>query len=103
MHLRKILTFFIALLSLPFIMNAQVTTSSISGSVKSGGSAELPGASITAVHIPTGTVYSALARSGGRFDINNMNPGGPYRISVSFSGFQTETREDVFLILGETL
>ncbi len=84
-------------------MNAQVTTSSISGSVKSGSSAELPGASITAVHIPTGTVYSALARSGGRFDINNMNPGGPYRITATFSGFQTETREDVFLILGETL
>ena len=103
MHLRKILTFFIALLSFPFIINAQVTTSSISGSVKSGISAELPGASITAVHIPTGTVYSALARSGGRFDINNMNPGGPYRITATFSGFQTETREDVFLILGETL
>ncbi len=103
MHLRKILPFFITLLSLPFIMNAQVTTSSISGAIKSANQSLLPGASVSAVHIPTGTVYSALARSGGRFDINNMNPGGPYRISVTFSGFETAVREDVFLILGETL
>ena len=103
MHLRKILPFFIALLSLPFLMNAQVTTSSVSGSVKSENFADLPGASITAVHIPTGTVYTSLARSGGRFDINNMNPGGPYRISATFSGFQTDSRDDIFLILGETL
>jgi hypothetical protein len=103
MYFKKIIPFLFAMMALPFIMKAQVTTSSISGSIKSTTSTTLPGASITAVHVPTGTVYTALARSGGRFDINNMNPGGPYRISVTFTGFQTETREDVFLVLGETL
>ena len=102
MYFKKITPFIFALMAMPFIMKAQVTTSSITGSVKTASSATLPGASISAVHVPTGTVYTTLSRSGGRFDINNMNPGGPYRITITFSGFDTEVREDLFLTLGET-
>ncbi|HEX2684631.1 MAG TPA: TonB-dependent receptor, partial [Ferruginibacter sp.] len=86
-----------------FGANAQVTTSSISGVVKNKSGNPLPGATITATHIPTGTVYTAAARTGGRFDINNMNPGGPYTITTSFVGFENDTKEDVFLVLGDVL
>lgn len=103
MYFNKIIPFLFALMALPFMLKAQVTTSSVSGSIKSTSGATLPGASITAVHLPTGTVYTSLARSSGRFDINNMNPGGPYRISVTFTGFDTEVKEELFLTLGETL
>ncbi len=102
MHLKKIIPIIIAMFAMPFMMKAQVTTSSLSGVVKSSANNTLQGASITALHIPTGTVYTAIARAGGRFDVNNMNPGGPYRITISFSGFDSDVKEDIFLTLGET-
>ncbi|MEJ5995201.1 TonB-dependent receptor [Pedobacter sp. Du54] len=81
--------------------NAQVTTSSMTGTIKDSKEA-LPGASIKATHTPTGTVYSALTNASGRFLIGNMRIGGPYSIEVSFIGFKPQKLEDVYLKLGET-
>jgi len=103
MLIKKILPLLIALFAIPCLVNAQVTTSSISGVIKNKGGNPLPGASITATHVPTGTVYTAVARAGGRFDINNMNPGGPYTITSSFIGFEENKKEDQFLVLGDVL
>src|SRR6266487_1031816 len=80
---------------------AQVTTSGIGGFVKDGKGEPLVGASVTLTHQPTGTVYRTLARTGGKYDISNLTPGGPYTISISFINFKTETREGLFLSLGE--
>lgn len=92
------------LLSVFFIIQtlpAQVTTSSITGRVSSASNEELVGATITATHQPTGTVYRTQTRKGGLYDIGNMNPGGPYSIEVSFVNYGKETRNDVYLALGE--
>ncbi|MBC7934759.1 MAG: TonB-dependent receptor [Rhizobacter sp.] len=102
MHFKKMIPLVIALLAVPFFMMAQVTTSNVSGIVKDKSGALLVGASISATHIPTGTVYTSVARSGGRFDINNMNPGGPYVITSTFVGFENAKKEEIFLTLGET-
>jgi len=80
---------------------AQVTTSGIGGFVKDGKGEPLVGASVTLTHQPTGTVYRTLTRTGGKYDISNLTPGGPYTISISFINFKTETREGLFLSLGE--
>ena len=101
MNFKKILPFLIALTTIPFLIQAQVTTSSISGIVKNKSGNALPGASITATHVPTGTVYTTVARTGGRFDISNMNPGGPYTITSTFVGFEVDKKEDVYLQLGD--
>ncbi|MEO7264196.1 MAG: carboxypeptidase regulatory-like domain-containing protein [Ferruginibacter sp.] len=101
MHVKKIIPFVIALMAIPFLMMGQVTTSSISGIVKSASGEVLNGASVKVTHVPTGTVYSTSTRSGGRFDINNMNPGGPYTIETSYVGYTSDTKTDVFLNLGE--
>ncbi len=103
MLLKKLLPLFIAFLAMPFIMIAQVTTSSMNGTVKDLKGPELAGATISAIHIPTGTVYSAPARKGGIFYIPNMNPGGPYTVTVSNVGYKTLTKEGINLSLGETL
>ena len=62
---------------------AQVTTSSITGIIKGSNGDALVGATVTATHEPTGTVYRTSSRAGGRFDIQNVAPGGPYTIKVS--------------------
>jgi hypothetical protein len=93
---------------------AQVTTSSLSGTVtetskeatadrvvtKAGD--PLPGANVVAVHIPSGTQYGTSTNADGRFTLPNMRVGGPYKVSVSFVGYQTMEYNDIFLKLGET-
>ena len=70
---------------------AQVTTSSISGTVKDATTKEpLVGATIIATHQPTGTRYTTVSRAGGEYAISNMRPGGPYLIQISFVGFDLE-------------
>lgn len=103
MYLKKIFPIIIAIMAIPFFSVSQVTTSSISGVIKNKSGILLPGASITANHVPTGTVYTALARTGGRFDINNMNPGGPYTITSTFIGYEADKKEDLYLVLGDIM
>jgi len=102
MHLKKLLPLLLAVMALPMFMMGQVTTSSIAGIVKNSAGNVLPGATITATHVPTGTVYTTSSRTGGRYEINNMNPGGPYTVVVSFVGFDADTKTDIVLALGET-
>src|SRR5688500_18129125 len=85
---------------LPILLTAQVTSGSISGNVSSA-SEPLAGASITATHEPTGTVYRTSSLTQGVFNVVNMIPGGPYKIEVSYVGFQTYTQDNLFLALGE--
>lgn len=80
---------------------AQVTTGSISGIVKNKAGEPLVGASLKVTHLPTGTVYQTSSRKGGNFDITNVNPGGPYKIEVSFVGYESQIKEDIYVDLGE--
>ena len=80
----------------------QTTTSSIKGIVKGSNSELLPGATIEAVHIPTGSKYSALSNEDGRFSMLNMKIGGPYKVTATFVGYQIQVISDVFLELGRT-
>ena len=99
--LKRILTLLTLALLAGQFLNAQVTTSSITGFVKGDNGEPLVGATVVATHTPTGTKYTTTTRGEGKFDIANVNPGGPYNIAVSFVNFQTFTREDIFLPLGE--
>jgi hypothetical protein len=89
------------LLALCTCLRAQVTNSSMSGFIKSDKGEPLVGATITATHTPTGTVYRTVSRSGGRFNITNMVPGGPYSIGVTFVGLTESKKQDIYLNLGE--
>ncbi|MGO4822111.1 MULTISPECIES: TonB-dependent receptor [unclassified Flavobacterium] len=95
---------FITLLFLVFGLQltiGQTTTSSIKGTVKSSDTELLPGATILAIHTPTGSKYSALTNADGRFNMLNMRVGGPYKVVISFVGFQSQTYNEVYLELGK--
>jgi hypothetical protein len=77
-----------------------VTTASITGMVKDAQGAVIPGASVSAVHAPSGTMYEAVTQTDGRFFIPAMRVGGPYRVSASLTGFTTEVKENISLSLG---
>ncbi len=100
--LKRILFLFaLALMASPLLF-AQVTTSSINGTVKGSADEALVGATIVATHLPTGTRYATTSRGGGTFGIQNMKPGGPYLIEVTFVGHDPEKYENIFLQLAES-
>ena len=80
---------------------AQVTTASMSGEVTSNGE-PIIGATIMAVHTPSGTNYGTITNMDGRFDLQGMRTGGPYEITISYIGYQTAIYKEVTLQLGET-
>jgi hypothetical protein len=79
-----------------------VTTSAVSGVVNDSKGEALPGATVLAIHQPSGTQYGTSTQTDGRFTINNARIGGPYKITVSFVGYQQQVQENVFLNLGVT-
>lgn len=97
--MKKILALLVFVLGLN-CMFAQTTTSSIKGILKNKDGMTLSGASITAVHTPTGTKYTAFSNTDGRFNMLNMRVGGPYKIIATFIGFETQQINDVYLELG---
>ncbi len=80
---------------------AQVTTSSLGGKIADEMNEPLAGAVVIAVHTPSGTQYSAVANSDGRYTIGGMRTGGPYTIEFSFVGMGTIRYQDITLKLGE--
>src|SRR5688500_9542151 len=90
----------VVLMLFPSFIFAQVTTSTLSGSITSG-TEPLAGATITATHLPTGTVYRSSSLKQGVFNLVNLQPGGPYTVEVSFVGFQTYSQPNIFLSLRE--
>jgi hypothetical protein len=79
---------------------AQVTTSALSGSVKDDKGEFLPGATVVAIHTPTGTRYAAATDAGGRFAIPSVRVGGPYNVTVTFVGFKDQVKSEIYASLG---
>ncbi len=100
LKLRKLL-FTVLALCLGMMVNAQVTTSSISGSVKDQKEKLLEGAFITATHLPSGTIYNTISKKGGSFNIPNARIGGPYKLVVTYPTQKEYVVEGFNLILGE--
>ena len=81
---------------------AQVTTSALGGLVVDVNGEPVAGAAVVATHEPSGTVYGVTTNADGRYAINGMRSGGPYRVEISFLGFQPLTYTDVTIQLAET-
>jgi len=85
--------------------SAQVTTGSLSGKVLNAQQEGVTGASVIAIHLPSGTTYETTSRADGRFVILNMRVGGPYSVTVAFTGsgaaaFAPETQDNLEINLG---
>jgi hypothetical protein len=89
--------------ALPAVLPAQgVTTGAVSGFATDSSGAPLPNANVVAVHLPTGTQYRAVTRTSGAYTLPNVRVGGPYRVTASLIGYQPNSRNNVFVNLGET-
>ncbi|MFB6097885.1 MAG: carboxypeptidase-like regulatory domain-containing protein, partial [Salinibacter sp.] len=88
-----ILLIFGVLLAPSAVFGQGATTATIRGQVTDANGQPLPGANVLAVHVPSGTRYGASTNESGRYTLANLRPGGPYRVSASFVGYQSKREE----------
>ena len=81
---------------------SQITTSSISGVVKNEKNETLVGATIHAVHLPTGTEYKTQTSKQGVFVLPAVRVGGPYTVHVSYVGYKKGELIEINTQLGVT-
>ena len=93
MRLRIVLAM-IGVLALAASATAQTTTGTISGRVLDVQEAALPGATVTATSPNLQGSREAVTSGNGDYILTGL-PSGPYTISFSVSGFQTQTRNVV--------
>ncbi|WP_334312861.1 TonB-dependent receptor, partial [Bacteroides ovatus] len=89
------------MLLLTTTVSAQVTTASMSGKVVDASNESLIGATVRAVHTPTGTIYNTVTQSNGQYRFQNLRIGGPYTVEFSYVGFNPEKVSNINLVLGE--
>jgi hypothetical protein len=99
--MRKSLLLAILFLFTTAVTFAQVTSSSMTGTVKDAKGAALPGATVKATHLPSGTVYSTSTNKDGLYNLPGMRVGGPYQVVMSFIGQNTATFNEITLQLGQ--
>lgn len=79
---------------------AQVTTSAISGIVSDDKGEVVIGATVVAVHTPSGTRYGAATNASGRYYMPAVRIGGPFTVTVTYTGYENGVREGVYTSLG---
>ncbi|MCB1044123.1 MAG: TonB-dependent receptor [Acidobacteria bacterium] len=85
------------------VLGQGVTVGSLSGTITDASGGPLPGAVVTAELEASGTRYSAVSQDSGHFFMLNMRVGGPYTVTVTMPGFQTQKRSEITVRLGENL
>lgn len=95
---KVIVTLFLSVIS--SIGYCQETTSSLTGRITDGKGAYINGASIVVNQVANGFSTTVLSNNKGIFYLNNLKPGGPYSIRISYIGYKEETYTDVNLGLG---
>ena len=98
--MKKLFTLILSIMAV-VTLSAQTTTSSINGKVTDAEGEALAGATIIAVHTPSGTEYGTVANSDGRYNLQGMRTGGPYTITISFVGYEAVELTNIMLSLGE--
>ena len=79
-----------ALLTITSAAFAQgVTSAALTGVVKDDQGGVVPGATVVAVHQPSGSAYTAVSQGDGRYTIAGMRVGGPYTVTAELAGFVT--------------
>ena len=97
---KRLFMLVVTLLTLSLTVVAQVTTSGINGIVTANNE-EVIGATVSAKHVPSGSVYRAVTNMNGRYTITGMRSGGPYEVEVSYIGYQTKKFTGIQLSLGQ--
>src|SRR5215216_6434386 len=97
--LTKALSIFLVIFCLH--TKAQVTTSTINGTVLTLDGKALSGATVRIAFEDAGINKATITKSDGSYLVPNLRVGGPYKVTVSFTGFREKTEDNIQLELGQ--
>ncbi|MBD0318858.1 MAG: TonB-dependent receptor, partial [Gemmatimonadetes bacterium] len=80
-----------------------VTTSAVSGRITGPQGEPVRGATVEITQTQTGAQARVVTREDGRYVIQGLQPGGPYRITVRGLGLSEQTRAGIQLTLSQTI
>lgn len=100
MNIVHIVSTILILLLATLFATGQETSGALTGRITGGAGESLAGATVTAVHTPSGTRYTLSTDNDGRYTINNMRIGGPYTVTASMVGLETGLRKNIQVRLG---
>jgi hypothetical protein len=98
---RRLIGFLAALAWAAAATNAHAQNAQITGAVKDASGAVIPGATVTARNADTGFVRTAVTDGQGDYRLPSLPP-GRYSVSTELTGFSSETRPDIVLIIEQT-
>ncbi len=91
----------LAMILMTLSVSAQVTTATITGFVTDKKGETLIGATVQAVHTPSGSRYGTTTNAEGRFTMPNLRVGGPYTITTTYVGYKADNVSDLYLSLAQ--
>ena len=81
---------------------AQNTTSAVGGQITGADGKPVAAAAVSIRHLESGSISNAQTDANGRYSVRGLRTGGPYTITATAGGI-TQRRENVFLVLAESL
>src|SRR5918993_1841635 len=103
MRVPKLTKAFLAFVAtvISLISTAQVTTSTISGTVTGTDGKPLNGATVQIAFENAGINKQTVTQSNGSYLVPNLRVGGPYKVSVTYTGYQEKSEDNIQLELGQ--
>ena len=96
--IKSLLALFFVLFSV--MATAQITSSTLSGKVTDGDT-PIANATITIIHLPTNASFDTTTDKKGRFSIDNLDVGGPYKLIIKSKEIAEYKRTGIQLVLGD--
>jgi hypothetical protein len=93
----------ISLISTNAVFAQGTTSAAMNGIVTDLNGQPLVGATVVAVHVPSGTRFGTTTRDDGRYNLVGLRVGGPYTVTCSYVGYQKEEETSLTLVLSQNL
>jgi hypothetical protein len=92
------------LLAFPKLLAAQgITTAALTGAVSHQEGSPIAGAAVTVIHQGNGRRWEIVTGSNGRYLLEGVTVGGPYRIEARAIGFVPQAQAGIVVALGQRL
>lgn len=85
----------------PLTSSAQVVTASLRGTVLDPANAPIPNSQVKVVNTATNVMTETKTDENGRFVFASLDPGGPYTLTVTSTGFKVDQRTGITLAVSQ--